>query len=423
MTDIRDTIEKANRKVLETLVSAQPVWIGCQTALDVIPGMTRHTILHAGPPIAWDRMCNPMRQGILGAILYEGLAGTLTGAEELAASGRLTIAPCHQYGAVGGMTGITSASMPVHIVRNETFGNLAYCVPHEGASPSGFGWGTCDEGSIRHARWMQEELGPVLDAGLKAAGGINMRQIIGRAIQMGDEDHGRCGAATSLITRELAPHLARLDLPKEILGRVFDFLLSADIFALHVIMAAARSMVEPAKNVPYSTVVTTMARNGVEFAIKVSALGDRWFTGPAQQIKTVYFSPEWTDADAIPDIGDSSIVETVGLGGLIHAAAPVEEAAFGGTYADAVRKTEEAYAFCVGEHEAWTIPTLDFRGVPLGIDIRKVLKTGVMPILDTATAHRDGGKIGIGEARAPREAFESALRAFARQTKAGPAHA
>jgi hypothetical protein len=383
------------------------VWIGCKKALDVIPGMTRHTILHAGPPIAWEKMCQPMRNGILGAVLYEELAGTRTEAEALVASGRIQLAPCHHFGAVGGMTGITSASMPVHIVRNE------------GASPSGFGWGTCDEGSIRHARWMQEELGPVLDAGLQAAGGISLRQIIGRAIQMGDEEHGRCGAATCLITRELAPHLVRLDLPKEVLGRVFDFLLSADIFALHVAMAAARSMVEPAKNVPYSTIVTTMARNGVEFGIKVSALGDQWFTGPAQKIKTVYFSPEWTDAVATPDIGDSSIVETVGLGGMIHAASPVEEAAFGGTYADAVRKTEEAYAFCEGEHEAWTIPTLDFRGVPLGIDVRKVLKTGVMPILDTATAHRDGGKIGIGEARAPREAFEAALRAFAKQHEMG----
>ncbi len=413
MADIRDDIERANRRVVETLSAGQPVWIGCQMALNVIPGMTRETILHAGPPIEWGRMCQPMRSGIVGAILYEGLAADVEAAQALAASGRLTLAPCHQYAAVGGMTGITSASMPVHIVRNDAFGNLAYCVPHEGASPSGFGWGTYDEGSIRHARWMQEELGPVLDAGLKAAGGINMRQVIARAVQMGDEDHGRCGAATSLLTRELAPHLVRSDFPKPVLGRVFDFLLSADIFALHVIMAAARSMVDPAKNVPYSTVVTTMARNGVDFGIKISALGDTWFTGPAQPIKTVYFSPEWTDADATPDIGDSAIVETVGLGGLIHAAAPAQEAAFGGTYAEALRKTEEAYAFCAGTHEAWTIPNLDFRGLPLGIDIRKVLKTGIMPILDTATAHKDGGKIGIGEARAPRVAFEAALRAFA----------
>jgi Protein of unknown function (DUF1116) len=415
--DIKSRIELANRRVVELLARSQPVWIGCRPALEVIPGMTRETILHAGPPIAWDRMCNPMRKGIQGALIYERLAGDLDEAARLAGSGRIKLAPCHDYGAVGGMTGITSASMPVNVVRDEVSGTLAYCASHEGASPHGFGWGTCDEATVRHARWIQEELGPVLDAGLRSAGGVNMKQVVGRAIQMGDEDHGRCGAATLLLTRELAPHVVRLDLPKEVLGRVMDFLLSADIFALHVIMAAARATVEPAKNIPYSSVVTTMARNGVEFGIKVSALGDRWFTGPAQRIQTVFFSPEWTDADATPDIGDSSIVETIGLGGLIHAAAPVAEFGFGGSYADAVRKTEQAYAFCAGEHEAWTIPNLDFRGVPLGIDIRKVLQTGVAPILDTATAHKDGGKIGIGEARAPMEAFESALRAFSKQVE------
>lgn len=414
MSDLKEKISQANARTVETMAGAQPVWIGCKPALHVIPGMTKETILHAGPPIAWDKMCRPMQNGVKGAVIYEGLASDLDGADKLIASGGIRLAPCHEHSAVGGMAGITSASMPVNVVRNESHGNLAYCVPHEGSSPKGFGWGTCDEETIAHARWMQNELGPALDGALQSAGGINMRQVIGRAIQLGDEDHGRCAGATLLLTRELAPHLARLGLAKDVLGRVFDFLLASDIFALHVIMAAARSMVEPAKNIPYSTVVTTMARNGVEFGIKVSALGDQWFVGPAQKINTVFFSPEWSDADATPDIGDSSIVETVGLGGLIHAASPLQEYAFGGRYADALRKTEEAYAFCAGEHTAWTIPNLDSRGAPLGIDIRRVLQTGVMPILDTATVRSEGGKIGIGEARAPMQAFESALRAFAR---------
>ena len=177
-------------------------------------------------------------------------------------------------------------------------------------------------------------------------------------------------------------------------------------------MAAGRSLVEPAKNIPYSTVVTTMARNGVEFGIKVSALGDQWFTGPAQQIRSVYFSSEISGKDATPDIGDSSIVETVGLGGLIHAASPFLDYALGDRFSDALAKTNEAYGFCVGEHDAWTIPALDFRGLPFGIDIRKVLNNGITPILDTATVHKNGGFIGVGEARAPIQAFEEAVRAF-----------
>ncbi len=421
MSEVREQIELANRKVLDILKKGQPRWIGCKDALDAIPGMTPKTILHAGPPISWERMCQPMRNGIIGAVIYEGLASIPAEAEALIVSGEVDIHPCHEYMAVGGMTGVTSASTPVHIVVNDPFGVTAFCGFHEGGSPNGFGWGTYDDESLQHLRWMKDELAPVLDAGLQAMGGLNMQRIVARAIQMGDEEHGRCGAATSLIVRELIPCLVQQGFDPKVLTRVLEFLRTTDIFALHVIMAAGRSLVEPAKNIPFSTVVTTMARNGVEFGIKVSALGDRWFTGPAQNIRTVYFSTEWTDDDANPDIGDSSIVETVGLGGLIHAAAPAHEFALGGVYTDSLVKTQEAYAFCAGEHDTWVIPSLDFRGVPLGIDIRKVLNTGVTPILDTATVHKHGGKIGIGEARAPQEAFEAALRAFSESLKAFPA--
>ena len=415
MADIKEKINSANKEVAQILMTATPIWVGCKPALEVIPGMTRTTILHAGPPIAWEMMCTPMRKGVLGALLYEGLATDFREAEGLLEAGEVRLAPCHDFNTVGGMTGITSASMPVFIVHNTRHDTFAYCAPHEGSSPKGLGWGTNDEETLEHTRWMQDELGPVLDAALRAHGGINLREIIGRAIQMGDELHGRCGAATGLITRELAPHLVRLDLPRDMTARVLEFLLDSDIFALHVIMAAARSMVEPAKGVPYSSVVTTMARNGVEFGIKISALKERWFTGRAQTIKTVFFSSQWTDAVAAPDIGDSSIVETIGLGGMIHACSPAQEYAFGGMYADALTKTQDAYAMCVTEHEAWTIPNLDFRGLPLGIDIRKVIDLGVTPILDTATAHVEGGMIGIGEARAPLEAFEQALKAFGQE--------
>ncbi len=412
MTDIRELIDQANIKVLKILMASQPRWIGCKDAIDAIPGMTPNTILHAGPPIEWERMCQPMRNGIIGALLYEALAKTPSEAEAIIKAGEVIIRPCHELMAVGGMTGITSASTPVHIVHNDPFNITAYCGFHEGGSPNGFGWGTYDEESIHHLCWMKEELAPVLNSGLQAVGGINIRQIIGRAVQMGDECHGRCGAATSLLARELFPAIAQQGLDGKIVARAFEFIRMTDIFALHVIMAAGRSMIEPAKNVPYSTIVTTMARNGVDFGIKISSLGDQWFTGPAQPIRTTYFSPEWTDADATPDIGDSSIVETIGLGGLIHAAAPAHDFGLGGNYAIALTKTEEAYTFCAGQHDAWTLPTLDFRGLPLGIDIRKVLNTGRTPILDTATVHKKGGFIGIGEARAPIQAFEAALRAF-----------
>ncbi len=410
--DLREKINEANLKTVEIMMSGTPIWIGDSPAIDVVPGMTKNTILHAGPPIEWERMCNPMRQGVLGAVVFEGLAKDLDEAKEAVEAGEIILSPCHHHQAVGGMTGITSASMPVHIVKNEKYGNLAYCLPHEGSSFKALGWGTNDQETLDHIRWMRDELSPVLDKGVKASGGINIKDIISRAIQMGDEAHSRCTAGTLLVTRKLASALVLTDTPRDMLARVFEFLQKTDIFALHLFMAAGRAMVEPAKNIEYSTVVTTLCRNGVEFGIRVSALGDQWFVGPAGKIKTSYFSPQWNDDVAGRDIGDSAIMEVIGLGGLIHAAAPAHEHVLKGTFQSAVQKTEEAYTISVTEHPSWLLPTLDFRGVPFGLDIRKVVQTGNTPLIDTATPHINGGFIGSGEARAPVEAFEAALRAF-----------
>ncbi len=412
MKNTDELIVQANHQAIAAMVESQPVWIGCANAVDVIPGMTKYTILHAGPPISWERMCQPMRNGIIGAILFEELAPDISQAEELINSGKIILSPCHDYSAVGGMTGITSATMPVAVVRNDTKGNYAYCSLHEGMQPRGFSWGNYDAESITNMLWLRDELSPVLDAALKLSGGLDLRSLVSRSVIMGDEIHGRCVASTSLISRELSPWLVQLNFNKNILRRVCEYLRITDMFSLHVVMAAAKVMADSAKHIPYSTIVTAMARNGVNFGIKVSALGEKWFTGPAQKIKTVYFSPKWNDQIATPDIGDSSIVEVVGLGGLIHAASPAHGYALGFTYSESLRKTMEAYAFCTDEFKAWQIPTLDFRGVPFGIDIRKVISTGRTPTLDTATAHVEGGKIGIGEALAPMEAFETAQLEF-----------
>lgn len=411
-TPVRQAIEEANQKTIDIFMAGQPVWIGDRPAIEVIPGMTKNTILHAGPPIAWDKMCNPMRQGVLGAVVFEKLARNLDQAREMVEAGEIILSPCHHHMAVGGMTGITSASMPVHIVKNETYGNTAFCLPHEGSSFKALGWGTNDEETIAHVEWMRDELSPTLDQAVRAMGGLQLNEIISRAIQMGDEAHSRCTAGTLLTVRKLAPYLVDLGIQTDILKRVLDFLQRTDIFALHLFMAAGRCIIEPAKNIPYSTVVTTLCRNGVEFGIRVSALGDQWFTGPASKIKTSFFSPQWDDSVAGRDIGDSAIMEVIGLGGLIHVAAPAHEQVLKGTYEIALQKTEDAYKFTFGEHKSWQLPSLNFRGVPLGVDIRKVVQTGITPILDTATPHINGGFIGSGEGRAPMEAFEKALRAF-----------
>jgi len=411
--EIREKIEEANRKVLDIFLSGETVWLGDARAIDVVPGLKKNVILHAGPPIEWDRMANAMKKAILGGVVFEGLARNLEEAEEAIKSGEVKYEPCHNYPLVGGMTGVTTPSMYVHVVENEKYGNRAYCMPHEGGSFKGLGWGTNDQETLDHVRWMQEELSPVLDEAVKMAGGVKVNELIARSIQMGDEAHSRCTSGTLFMTRHLAPYIVETDFPKATIRRVFEFLKTHDIFFLHVIMAAARAIVDPAKNVPYSTIVTTLARNGVEFGIKVSALGEQWFTAPSPKIKTSFFSPKWDDSVATHDMGDSSITETVGLGGQITVCSPAQEYFLGGNFQTALTKTMESYNNSYGENSNWAIPNLDFRGAPICLDIRKVLSTGVPPTIHTATAHVDGGFIGGGESYVPLECFEAAMRAFA----------
>jgi len=411
--DIRQKIDQANEKVLEIMKSGETVWLGDARAIDVVPGLKKNMILHAGPPIEWERMASAMKSAILGGVVFENLAPNLEEAEEAIKSGAVEFAPCHNYLVVGGMTGVTTPSMYLHVVENVRYGNRAYCMPHEGGSFKGLGWGTNDQETLDHVRWMQEELSPVLDSAVKMAGGVKVNQLIAREIQMGDEAHSRCTSGTLLMTRLLAPYIVETDFPKATIRRVFEFLRTHDIFFLHVIMAAARSIVDPAKNVPYSTIVTTFARNGVDFGIKVSALGETWFTAPSPKVKTSFFSPKWDDSVATPDMGDSSITETVGLGGQITVCSPAQEYSLGGNYQTALARTMESYGNSGGENNNWAIPNLNFRGGPIGVDIRKVLKTGIEPNIHTATAHIKGGFIGGGESYAPMGCFEAAMRSFA----------
>ncbi len=413
MPDLKSNIEKSNQDTVDILLQGQPVWVRDALAKDVVPGLTDNTIMHAGPPIEWERMASAMKKAILGAVVFEGLAEGLEEAEQAVVSDDIQLAPCHQYAVVGGMTGVTSPSMYLHVVKNEAFGNEAYCMPHEGGSFKGLAWGTNDEETLTNVRWMQEELSPVLDAAVQSAGGVNVRQLVARALQMGDECHSRCTAGTSLLTRQLAPHIIRTDFPADVLDRVFTFLHTNDIFFLHIIMAAGRAIVDPAKNIPYSTIVTTLARNGVDFGIKVSSLGEEWFTAPSPKIKTAFFSSKWDDSVATPDMGDSSITETIGLGGQVTASAVAHEHLLGGDFSTSLEKTRNAYETTYAEHSEWLVPNLDFRGTPLGIDIRKVLSKGIEPTVHTATAHVQGGFIGGGEAYVPMETFELAMRAFA----------
>ena len=405
-------IEAANGRALDVVLASRPVWVDVRPALDVLPGMSKSTVLHAGPPISWERMCGPQRLGAINAAIYEGLAETPAQAVRLIEEGQVRLGACHDCMAVGGMAGITSASMPMIVVRNEAFGTVGYSQLYQGPGIQELRWGDYDLGARKQWMWLQQILGPALGAAIRLRGGLEVKGLIARALQMGDECHNRNTAGSGLLLKEMLPWLLRAGLPLSMLQESARYLAEADQFFLCIAMAAAKATIEPAKRIPYSTIVTTLSRNGVEFGIKVSALGERWFTAPANKVKGLYFSSDWVDGDAVLDIGDSAIMETVGLGGHVQAAAPSLQQFVGGSFARAVELTHEMRQITTAVNQDYQIPNLDFEGAPVGIDLRKVVHTGITPIIDTAIAHQRGGVIGAGQVRAPLGCFSGALAAF-----------
>lgn len=407
-----DLIRQANTEALAIFQSAAPVWVDVRPALEVLPGMSKNTILHAGPPIAWENMCGPQQTGVLQAIMYEGLAEEQQAARRLVQDGGVVLAPCHDYQAVGGMAGITSASSPMVVVLNRDRGNYAYSQLFQGPAGGLQSRDHYHREALKQWRWLAAVLGPTLQAAVRWLGGLEIRPVISRSLEMGDECHNRNSAGSGLLLRALAEALFATCSDRERLRQTLAYLTWADQFSLCVSMAAAKAIADAAKHVSCSTVVTTLARNGVDFGIKVSGLGENWFTAPANRVEGLYFSSEWSDADSVPDMGDSAIMEVVGLGGHAQGTAPVLQQFVGGSFTRAVGLTQEMAQITVGVMPDFRFPNMDFAGAPVAIDIRRVVQSGITPVIDTAIAHRQGGVIGAGQTRAPLGCFVAALRAF-----------
>jgi hypothetical protein len=407
-----DVVDAANRAALDRLLAAHQTLVDVRPAIDVVPGMTRDTVLHAGPPIAWDRMSGPLRGAVAGALVYEGLAATKEDAERLAARGDVRFDPCHHHASVGPMAGVMTASMPVFVLENRAAGNRAYSTINEGLGKV-LRYGAYAPEVLDRLRWFRDGLGPALGEAIRQSGGVDVRALIGQAVQMGDECHNRNRAASALLIKALAPAIAALDLPPAERARILAFAGGNEHFFLNVGMAACKAALDSAHGVAGSTLVTTMARNGTDFGIRVSGLGDRWFTGPAETPQGLFF-PGFGPEHANPDIGDSAITETAGLGGFAMGGAPAVVQFVGGTPADALRYTRLMYEITAGESAAYRLPTLDFRGTPTGIDVRLVAQTGILPQINTGMAHREPGigQIGAGLVKPPRACFERALQAL-----------
>ena len=406
-------IEAANAEAVARILKAKPTLVDVGIAGEVIPGMTKKTVLHAGPPIRWERMCGPVRGAVIGGLIYEGLAKDRAEAESLAASGDINFEPCHHHGTVGPMAGVVTASMPVWVLENTAFGNRAFATFNEGLGKV-LRFGAFSEEVLARLRWIASDLAPVMKKALALHGPLDMKNIIAQVLQMGDEGHNRNRAGTSLIIREFAPCLVRLGEDPEKIAKILTFMNGNDHFFLNLSMPSCKCTVDPARGIAGSSIIIAMARNGTDFGIQVSGLGDRWFTGPASMVEGLYF-PGYGPADAAPDLGDSVITETAGIGGFAMAAAPAIVKFVGGVPADALAVTERMYEITATENDAYRIPILDFRGTPTGIDLRKVVETGILPAINTGIAHKDAGvgQIGAGLVKPPENCFKDALVAFA----------
>lgn len=411
--EILEKIEAANKKAVERIINSQPVLIGFDQAINVVPGMTKTTILHAGPPITWERMNGAMKGAVTGALVFEGLAKDLEEAAEVAASGQITFSPCHEHNCVGSMAGVTSPSMFMHIVENKTYGNIAYTNLSEQMSKI-LRMGANDESVIQRLNWMRDVLGPMLRDAMKLSNGIDLRLMLAQALHMGDECHNRNNAGTSLLIQALTPFILETDYTKEQKREVFNFVASSDYFSGPTWMALCKCALDAAHGIENSTIVTTMARNGVEFGIRVSGMaGNTWFTGPAQKVVGPMFAG-YKPEDSGLDIGDSAITETYGIGGFAMATAPAIVALVGGTVDEAIGYSVKMKEITTTENPNVTIPMLNFQGIATGIDMRKVVQTGILPIINTAIAHKEAGigMIGAGITHPPVDCFEKALLAL-----------
>ncbi|ALC89229.1 hypothetical protein AM500_05085 [Bacillus sp. FJAT-18017] len=409
----REEIDAANEEAVRRIKDAHPILIDIDQAINVIPGMHARKILHAGPPVKWENMCGPMQGAVIGALLYEGLASDEESARNLAASGEIDFSPCNEHSAVGPMAGIISPSMPVHIIENKVHGNKTYCTVNEGLGKV-LRFGAFSAEVIDRLKWIEKIFMPALKKALLLSGGIDIKAIIAQALHMGDECHNRNKAATSLFFKEIAHYFLEADIEKQDIKEATAFIKNNEHYFLNLSMPACKAALEAGHGISNSTVVTTMARNGVEFGIRVSGMGqNQWFTAPANIVEGLMF-PGFTKADAAPDLGDSAITETIGIGGFAMGGAPAIVQFVGGVVEDALDYSNQMYEITVSENTNYSIPNLDFRGTALGIDIRKVIATGILPVINTGMAHKVAGigQVGAGIVNPPFACFEKALLSF-----------
>jgi hypothetical protein len=394
------------------LLSAGAELVDVRPAAEAL-GLERGSFLHAGPPIDWERASGPLRGALIGAMLLEGLAEDPAQAEQELAAGGIGLDPCHHHRTVGPMAGVVSPSMWLFELRDPQHGGTAWCSLNEGLGKV-LRYGAYGPEVVERLRWMNDVLGPLLRTAVRSHGPVDITSIAAQMLQMGDEGHNRNRAGTLMFLREVLPGLIDSGAPAADVAEVARFVAGNDHFFLNLAMPACKLATDAARDVTGSTLVVAMARNGTDFGIQVSGTGDEWFTAPANTPDGLFLG-SYGPLDANPDIGDSAITETAGIGGFAMAAAPAIVRFVGGSVSDAIEATQLMYDITLAESTTYQIPVLEFRGTPTGIDVTRVVRTGLLPHINTGMAGRVAGtgQVGAGIVNPPAEIFPAALRALA----------
>lgn len=404
-------IDAANAEVLRRLDQGVPCLVDVRPALDVVPGMGERMLLHPGPPIAWADVCDPLRRSMRAAVVAEGWAADIAGANALFSSGSVTLGAANEHSTVVPMATALGPSAPVYVVDNAAGGTRAYAPVGQG--PGDVAWfGRESAAAIERLVFLREVAGSRMARIVARLAPIDIFAIAAQGVQMGDDVHMRTQASTNLLIRAMLPAIAGLGGDPGTVA-FCEYLSTNHLFFLTLAMAAAKSLTLWAEQVQGATIVTTMARNGTTYGVKLAGL-DRWFVTGSPPVAEALFYPGYGPQDAAPDIGDSAVLELVGLGGAAAAGSPAVAGFLGGSMADAARATDEMVQICGAESSRFKLPTMDFRGTPLGVDVRKVVETGLTPKVNTGILHaRSGtGQVGAGVATAPRAGFREALLAL-----------
>ena len=412
---IEQRVDAANARVLEIMTKGRPVWVDVRPAIDVIPGMTKTTILTPGPGIDPDRVTPPQRTSICGAALHEGLASSPEEAWTMVERGEIQLVSSQTMNVGNAACMVTSASMPVIVVEDKTFGGRGFAPLHPGGNPKCLRWGLYDEEVEHDLRWFRDVYGPALGQAVRAAGGVDVITILSKTAGMGDENHNRQPAASMCLALQLIPFLLDIECAEK--NAVIKHFAANDRFFLHVMMAGVESITASCKDIALSTVMVGMGGNGVEFGIQLAGTGNRWYTTAAPKIKGTFLKPTYKEADLIGYLGDSCVTEVWGLGGMSAIAGPAYMRLTGSNYAEARSRTEKARAVSLGEHTFAPVPWEDMAGFPVGVDARKVVGYNILPISHGGSALRCGGQGGAGAAELPLGCFQESLRGIYAQAK------